>query len=154
MIHVSWNDAVAYCEWLSKQTRKTYRLPTEAEWEYAAKGGPRHDKYVYSGGDNMDIVGWYAWNSGFATHPVGKKAPNGLGLYDMSGNVWEWCADWYGPYTDSEQTDPKGPDKGEDRVMRGGAWRFYVIRTRCTTRRHMAQDFNGSGPGFRIAASL
>ncbi len=155
VIHVSWNDAVAYCAWLSKQTGKKYRLPTEAEWEYAAKGGSLHEKFSHSGSNDMEQVGWYAWNSGFVTHPVGKKKPNGLGLYDMSGNVWEWCADWYGNYSEEEQTNPTGPDTSTvGRVMRGGAWRFYVIKTRCTTRRHMVQDFNGSGPGFRVAASL
>jgi len=153
VIHVSRNDAIAYCNWLNKQTGKAYRLPTEAEWEYACKGGPHHENYDYSGSNDMDKVGWYAWNSDFKTHPVGKKAPNKLGVYDMSGNVWEWCADWYAPYTAAEQTNPKGPDTGSVAVMRGGAWRYYVIRTRCTTRRSMAPDFNGSGPGFRLALS-
>jgi formylglycine-generating enzyme required for sulfatase activity len=153
VIHVSQNDANAYCKWLSKQSGKAYRLPTEAEWEYAAKGGVRHDKFLYSGGDHMEKVGWYGLNSGLVTHPVGKKAPNGLGIYDMSGNAWEWCSDKYGPYCAAEQTDPAGADTGSTGVMRGGGWRFYVIYTRCTARRDAPPEFNGSGPGFRLASS-
>ena len=153
VIHVSRNDATAYCKWISRQTGKIYRLPTEAEWEYAAKGGPRHDKYEYSGGNDMEQVGWYAWNSDFVTHPVGKKAPNGLGIYDMSGNVWEWCSDWFGPYSAAEQTNPTGPATGDQGVLRGGAWRFFVVRTRVTVRRDCYPSFNGSGPGFRLASS-
>ena len=153
VIHVSWNDAVAYCNWLSKQSGRQYRLLTEAEWEYAAKGGPRHDSFIYSGGDDMDRVGWYDGNSGHTTHPVGQKAPNGLGVYDMSGNAWEWCSDFYGPYSAKEQTNPTGPDTGTDRVLRGGGWRFYAVRTRTTVRRNCLQAFNGSGIGFRLAAS-
>lgn len=153
VIHVSHNDAIAYCKWLSEQTGKAYRLPTEAEWEYAAKGGHHHEQFLYSGGNDMDKVGWFAWNSDLRTHPVGKKAPNKLGVYDMSGNCWEWCSDWYGPYTAAEQTNPTGPDTGTARVMRGGGWRFYVIKTRTTFRRSMPPEFNGSGPGFRLAAT-
>jgi formylglycine-generating enzyme required for sulfatase activity len=154
VIHVSQNDAMAYCKWLSMQSGKEYRLPTEAEWEYAAKGGPRQENFLYSGGNNMESIGWYAWNSNYATHPVGKKAPNGLGLYDMSGNVWEWCSDWLGPYRGEEQTNPKGSDTGSFAVMRGGGWRFFAIICTNTQRRGMPPGFNGSGPGFRLASSL
>ncbi len=153
VIHVSQNDANAYCKWLSVQTGKKYRLLTEAEWEYAAKGGPRHDTFIFSGSNDMEKVGWYAWNSGFKTHPVGKKKPNGLGIYDLSGNVWEWCGDKFAPYSAAEQTNPTGPDTGSTAIMRGGGWRFYVTHTRCTTRRDMPPEFNGSGPGFRLASS-
>ncbi len=153
VMHVSRNDAMAYCAWLSKQTGKNYRLPTEAEWEYAAKGGPHQDTFQYSGGSNMDSLGWYAYNSGLVEHKGGLKKPNRLGIYDMSGNMWEWCSDWFGMYIAGEQTDPKGPATGEDGVLRGGAWRYFPIRTRCTARRQCLAGFNGCGIGFRIAAS-
>jgi formylglycine-generating enzyme required for sulfatase activity len=153
VIHVSHRDAEAYCKWLSQQTGKTYRLLTEAEWEYAAKGGPLHEHFTYSGSNDIEKVGWYAWNSDLATHPVGTKAPNGLGIYDMSGNVWEWCSDWFGPYTAGEQTNPKGADTGAECVMRSGGWRFYSVRARCSARRGMPPEFNGSGPGFRLACT-
>ncbi len=153
VIHVSRNDAEAYCKWLSQQTGKKYRLPTEAEWEYAAKGGIRHDKFIFSGGNEMGNVGWYAGNSGQKTHPVGKKKPNGLGVYDMSGNVWEWCSDWYALYKPDTVTNPQGPATGENGILRGGAWRFFDTRTRCTSRRDTQPAFNGSGIGFRVAAT-
>ena len=154
VIHVSQYDAIAYCNWLSKLSGKAYRLPTEAEWEYAAKGGLRHDTFEYSGGNDMEQLGWYAWNSDYTTHPVGKKKPNGLGLYDMSGNVWEWCSDKLGPYSAEEQTNPTGADTGSFAVMRGGGWRYFAINCRCTIRRGMHPDFNGSGPGFRLVKMI
>jgi len=100
-----------------------YRLPTEAQWEYAARGGNGSPgNFTYAGSDTIDNVAWYLDNSGNKTHEVGKKAPNGLGLYDMSGNVFEWCWDWYGSYSSSAQTDPIGTSFGSDRVERGGSW--------------------------------
>jgi formylglycine-generating enzyme required for sulfatase activity len=139
--NVTWYEAVAYCNALSKKeglaTAYTingtdvtlnsgaagYRLPTEAEWEYAARGGKNHDTYRYSGSDNPDAVAWYQVNSGNESHPVGEKAANSLGLYDMSGNVWEWCWDWYGGYSSEVQTDPVGAaGMKTDRVNRGGSW--------------------------------
>jgi formylglycine-generating enzyme required for sulfatase activity len=152
VIHVSQNDAIAYCKWLSKQTGKVFRLPTEAEWEYAAKAGPRHDTFDYSGGNDMEQLGWYAWNSDYRTHPVGKKKPNSIGIYDMSGNAWEWCSDRYGRYSATEQTDPTGADTGSSVVVRGGGWRYFAIRCSNTARRDMPIDFNGSGPGFRLVS--
>ncbi len=153
VLHVSRNDALAYCEWLSKQTGKHYRLATEAEWEYAAKGGPHKDTFEFSGSDDVEEVAWYAWNSHYKTHPVGKLKPNRLGLYDMSGNAWEWCADWLGPYTATDQQDPKGPDTDTVAAMRGGGWRYNAHRCRTTTRRIMERNFNGSGPSFRLAST-
>jgi formylglycine-generating enzyme required for sulfatase activity len=100
-----------------------YRLPTEAEWEYAAKGGNKDQTvFEYSGSNSPDAVAWYGDNSGGKTHPVGTKQPNSLGLYDMSGNVYEWCGDWYGSYASGSQTDPGGPSSGTYRVIRGGGW--------------------------------
>jgi formylglycine-generating enzyme required for sulfatase activity len=124
VIHVSWNDASEYCNWLSLKTGKSYRLPTEAEWEYAAKGGSQSRGYTYSGSNNAGDVAWCMENSGNETHPVGQKQPNELGIYDMTGNVWEWCSDWYGKdyYAGSPSNNPKGPSTGALRVFRGGSW--------------------------------
>ena len=119
---VSWNDCQTFIRKLNQMTGKQFRLPTEAEWEYAARGGSKSCGYKYAGGDNLGSVAWYTDNSGSKTHEVGKKQPNELGLYDMSGNVWEWCQDWYGKYGSSSQTNPKGPSSGSRRVRRGGSW--------------------------------
>ncbi len=130
VIMVSWYGANAYAKWAGK------RLPTEAEWEYACRGGSRSAHYEYSGSNNADAVAWYDNNSGGQTHPVGTKQPNELGLYDMSGNVWEWCADWYdsGYYSKSPYENPTGPASGEFRVLRGGSWNFNEDFLRCSYR--------------------
>ncbi|MDR2473248.1 MAG: formylglycine-generating enzyme family protein [Tannerella sp.] len=107
---------------LNKMTNKQYRLPTEAEWEYAARGGNKNRGCIYSGSNVIDSVAWYWNNSGDRTHPVGRKSANELGLYDMSGNVWEWCSDYYGAYSSSPQTDPQGVVSGSCYVIRGGSW--------------------------------
>jgi len=119
---VSWNDIQQFIQRLNNQSGKQYRLPTEAEWEYAARSGGKSEKYA--GGNDVDAVAWYDGNSGRETHPVGQKQPNGLGLYDMSGNVWEWCSDWYGEkyYGQSFRDNPDGPSSGSYRVLRGGSW--------------------------------
>ena len=146
---------------LNQITGKEYRLPTEAEWEYAARGDNQSQVYKYSGSNNVDDVAWY-WDNipsqtegepGFGTQPVGTKQPNELGIYDMSGNVWEWCADWWSDYTDEALTDPAGPATGSYRVLRGGSWYDNAALARVSYRDH---NFPGSINyyfGFRLACS-
>ncbi|MDE7149998.1 MAG: formylglycine-generating enzyme family protein, partial [Bacteroidales bacterium] len=133
--NVSWTEAVEFCNKLSQKTGKKYRLPTEAEWEYAARGGQKADGTKYAGSDAIGAVAWYKDNSGKA-HPVGQKQPNGLGLYDMSGNVWEWCQDWYGSdyYSSSSATNPQGLSSGSFRVHRGGGWNRSALSCRVSLR--------------------
>ena len=121
---VSWNDCQAFIRKLNSLTGATFRLPTEAEWEYAARGGSHSRGYKYSGSDNLGTVAWYDGNSSSTMHPVKGKQPNELGLYDMSGNVWEWCSDWYDSsyYANSPSSNPKGPSAGSNRGLRGGSW--------------------------------
>ena len=131
-------------------------LPTEAQWEFAARGGNKEkDKnYMYSGSNSVDGVAWYSSNSGSKTHPVGGKTANGLGLYDMSGNVWEWCNDWYSSnYYKNDQTDPKGPNSGSCRVFRGGSWNFSADFCRVSFRNHWIPDDAYDGLGFRLCLS-
>jgi len=124
---VSWDDVQAFISRLnSRSGGKRYRLPTEAEWEFAARGGSLSRGYQYAGSNNLDEVGWYSANSGSKTRPVKGKKPNALGLYDMSGNVWEWCSDWYGSYASGAQSNPLGPSSGSDRVIRGGGWSNFA----------------------------
>ena len=119
--NVSWDDANEYIRCLNEATGKKYRLPTEAEWEFAARGGNKSQGYKYCGGDILSDVAWFKENSDEITHPVGAKKPNELGIYDMSGNVWEWCYDWFCAYQLSEQSNPTGPASGSYRVYRGGS---------------------------------
>ncbi|MBV6444472.1 MAG: Serine/threonine-protein kinase PknD [Ignavibacteriaceae bacterium] len=128
-----------------------YRLPTEAEWEYAARGGNRSKNYIYSGSNNIDKVAWYGGNSGGKTYAVGLKQPNEIGIYDMSGNVWEWCWDCKGNYTSPRQTNPKGPSSGIGRVLRGGSCRNYARYCRVANRDYSMPDYRHSYYGFRIA---
>ena len=120
--NVSWNDCQEFIKRLNQLTGMNFRLPTEAEWEYAARGGNKSSGYKYSGQDKNIRVAWYYLNSREKTHKVATKSSNELGLYDMSGNVWEWCSDWYGDYGNSSQINPTGSSKGSKRVMRGGSW--------------------------------
>ena len=140
---VSWNDCQEFIKKLNALTGKNFRLPTEAEWEYAARGGNKSRGYKYSGSNNIDDVAWYYGNSGAETHPVKSKQPNELGIYDMSGNVDEWCQDWYGDYSSATQTNPKGATTGSRRVNRGGSWGDNARYCRSSNRR-------GYDPGDRI----
>ena len=152
IVNVSWNDAVAYCDWLSDKTGNMYRLPTEAEWEYAARGGKLSKGYKYSGGQSMPGVGWFAENSNSQTQAVAQKRPNELGLYDMSGNVWEWCKDWYGAYTANPQTNPKGAATGSRRVLRGGGWYYTAANCRVAYRNSLTPDYRFYDNGFRVVS--
>lgn len=168
---VSWHDAIAYCNWLSEKeklskyykvdgttvtivdTAKGYRLPTEAEWEFAARGGNRSKGLPFAGGDVINEVGWYIDNAKGQTHPVAQKPANELGLYDMTGNVWEWVWDWYNDatYAQVASIDPRGPQTGNYRVMRGGAWYNYGNYAQVTTRQNHDPGFRQNSVGFRVA---
>ena len=151
---VSWNDCQEFIGKLNSLTGGTFRLPTEAEWEYAARGGNRSIGYKYSGGDNLGSVAWYDGNSSSTTHPVKGKQPNELGLYDMSGNVWEWCADWFDSsyYASSPQNNPKGPSAGSDRVIRGGSWGSIARSCRVSYRISYAPSSTYSHLGLRLVS--
>ena len=150
---VSWNDAQEFIKRLNAmEGHKRYRLPTEAEWEYAARAG---SETAYSFGDSVESLKNYAWykaNSGMKTHPVGKKRPNPWGLYDMHGNVWEWVGDWFGKkqYADGSAVDPVGPDKGKDRVLRGGSWDYVAKYCRSSHRDYDKPTLTVSNDGFRL----
>ena len=131
---VSWNDCQEFVSSLNSLTGRTFRLPTEAEWEYAARGGNKSSHYKYSGSNDIFYVAWYHDNSGYGTHAVGTKKANELGIYDMSGNVREWCSDWYGDYSAGAQTNPQGPSSGSRRVLRGGSWYDGTGRCRVSSR--------------------
>jgi len=206
VILVSWWDAIEYCNWLSQQegippaydskgmlldsfgamaTDITqvvgYRLPTESEWEYAASGGhnalPIPPRFLFSGTDDLDTVGWYSGNSGeyrytstgmgsdYSSHgssgiegmspqPVGSLQPNELGVYDMSGNLWEWCHDWYGPYTEESKTNPIGAISGHTRVIRGGSWIFGSQDCRVAGRFYRVPSDKIFRLGFRVARTV
>lgn len=145
---VSYNDIVNYfLPRLNKITGKTFRLPTEAEWEYAARGGDKSESYKYSGSNDIDSVAWYYKKS---TYNVGGKAPNKLGIYDMSGNVWEWCSDWYAAYDSTAQTNPTGVKNGEERVLRGGSGDSNAKDCRVSNRSYYNPDHYSWDCGLRL----
>lgn len=151
---VSWDDCQEFIRKLNVLTGKKFRMPTEAEWEYAARGGNKSQHYKYAGSNTIGNVAWYTDNSGSSTHPVKGKQANELGLYDMSGNVWEWCQDWYGSYNSSAQTNPTGPSSGSKRVSRGGSWNnAYARSCRTSSRFYGNPDRRISYGGFRLVVS-
>ena len=153
--NVSWEKAQEFCEKLSELTGKKYMLPTEAQWEFAARGGNKSKGYMYSGSNTIDDVAWYGGNYDGQAHSVKQKRPNELGLYDMSGNVWEWCSDWYGDYSSSSQTNPTGPSSGSHRVIRGGSRYDNACSCRVSDRGCAASPSNCDYDlGFRIVRNL
>ena len=148
--NVSWSDCEEFIRKLNELTGKNFRLPTEAEWEYAARGGRHSYGVKYAGGSDIDNVAWHADNGNNTTHPVGTKRANELGLYDMSGNVWEWCQDWYGSYSSSSQTNPAGPSSGSERVLRGGGWSNVVGGCHVSHRGSSTPDYADNNIGLRL----
>ena len=150
---VGWDDCQEFLNKLNSITGKTFRLPTEAEWEYAARGGNKSQGYQYSGSNKLSKVAWYDGNSGNKTHVVGSKQVNELGIYDMSGNVFEWCQDWRDSYSGSSQVNPTGATNGSYRVIRGGSWSSYAMFCRSSCRRIYTLDNSYSNLGLRLALS-
>lgn len=151
---VSWKDIQEFIKKLNQKTGKNYRLPTEAEWEYAARGGIKSRGYKYAGSNNLADVAWHDENAGNKTHPVGQKAANELGIYDMVGNVWEYCSDWYGSYSSSSKRNPLGPASGNGRVRRGGGWKDKVRYLRVSNRNSWNPDHRNYNLGFRLTMDL
>lgn len=169
IVNVNWHDAVEYTKWLSVKTGKSYRLPTEAEWEFAARGGNGSRGTRFSGSDNLDLVGWYYGNSTTeelivvddkidvinykGTHPVAQKRANELGIFDMCGNVSEWCADWYSGnyYSVSPVSNPTGPKSGTERVLRGCAYGSSMFGCTVTVRYYANPNSKVDKYGFRVA---
>lgn len=153
---VSWKDVQIFLTKLNEKTGKQYRLPTEAEWEYAARGGKKNQGTYYSGSNNASEVSWFSVKTEQKLHPVGQKKPNELGLYDMSGNVWEWCSDYYAAdyYASSPLENPKGPQTGKDRILRGGSWYNQSFDCRVTARYRFYPTFRTNANGFRLAMSV
>ena len=150
---VSWDDCQEFIGKLNSMTGRKFRLPTEAEWEYAARGGKKSRGFQYSGSSNIADVAWYDGNSGSKTHPVGTKQANELGIYDMTGNVWEWCQDWYGSYVNSPQTNPIGANSGSYRVCRGGSWNIKAWHCRSSYRLYGTPVNRGYSIGLRLVLS-
>ena len=151
--YVSWDDCQEFISKLNRITGKKFRLPTEAEWEYAARGGKKSRGYQYSGSNNISDVAWYDSNSGNKTHAVGSKQDNELGIYDMTGNVWEWCHDWYGKYSSSSQTNPTGATSGSSRVFRGGCWGTNARGCRSSNRSISSPGYRFVNLGLRLVLS-
>ena len=150
---VNWYNCQKFIDTLNSLTGQTFRFLTESEWEYAARGGNKSRKYKYSGSNDVNKVAWHSENSGGKTHPVKTKEPNELGLYDMSGNVDEWCVDWYGDYQKESQTNPIGPQNGSFRVLRGGSFFFGPESCRLSSRSNNNPGYYDFYPGLRLALS-
>ena len=156
---VSWNDCQTFISKLNELTGRKFRLPTEAEWEFAARGGTQSNDYTYSGSKSIDDVAWYnenSYNKGssdpdYGTHDVASKAANKLGIFDMSGNVFEWCQDWYGSYSSTAQTNPTGPASASGRVCRGGSWNYNARCCRVSFRSYEIPRLSGNRLGLRLA---
>jgi formylglycine-generating enzyme required for sulfatase activity len=151
--NVSWNDVEEFIKKLNSKTGKSYRLPTEAEWEYAARSSGKKEKYAGTdSGSDLNNYAWYDFNAANKTRPVGQKQPNGLGIYDMSGNVWEWVSDWYSGtyYQNSPRNNPTGPASGGTRICRGGSWDSVPKLVRTTYRRNLAPAYRDGRRGFRL----
>jgi len=152
---VSWFEAIRYCEWLSSQTGRNYRLPTEAEWERAARGGIEQKNFPW-GDEPPQSLSDYAtrWQTG--SEPVARYAANALGLYDICDNVHEWCSDWYDPnyYASSPERNPQGPASGQRKASRGGSWRHHVKVARCSARSSIPPEFQYADYGFRVACDV
>lgn len=151
--YISYEDVQSFLTKLNSLTGENFRMPTEAEWEYAARGGNKSKGYQYSGSNTLGEVAWYSENSNSQTHAVKTKLANELGLYDMSGNVWEWCSDWKGSYNSSSQTDPVGASSGSYRVLRGGCWSSISGRCRIACRSYTTPSKRNYDLGFRLALS-
>jgi sulfatase modifying factor 1 len=152
VVGVSWFEAVRYCEWLRERTGKHFRLPTEAEWERAARGGREGDLYPWGDSPPQSLPGYATrWQHG--PEPVGQGEPNGYGLYNMCDNVHEWCSDWFSPefYTVSPERNPRGPEAGTRRASRGGSWRHHIKMSRCAARSRIPPEFQYADYGFRVA---
>ena len=155
---VSWDDCQTFIRKLNQLTGRQFRLPTEAEWEFAARGGTKSQGYKYSGGNSIGTVAWYEDNAfinkevnDYSTHNVKTKRANELGIYDMSGNVYEWCQDWYGHYNSEAQNNPKGPSSGSDRVFRGGSWVSHAWSSRVSSRNDYSPGYTSNCLGLRLA---
>ena len=152
--NVSWNECQLFISKLNSMTKRMFRLPTEAEWEYAARGGNKSNGYQYSGSNNISDIAWCeGYSKESQTHPVGSKMPNELGIYDMNGNVYEWCQDWYYIYSSSPPTNPKGTSKAAGRVCRGGSWCDSAWSCRLSSRNVDAPDFYDNEHGLRLVLS-
>ncbi|MCP4577965.1 MAG: formylglycine-generating enzyme family protein [Deltaproteobacteria bacterium] len=154
IVGVSWDDAVAYAQWMSEKTSFYFRLPTEAEWEYSARSGGREEKYA--GGQDMDARAWYCDNSNGCAHPVGTKSPNGLGIHDMCGNVSEWCLDFYHKeaYQNHKVYNPQNKEEGPCRAVRGGSWNYGARDVRCADRGLFTPEYCGYDLGFRLVRQV
>ncbi len=152
--YVSYDQALLFVQRLNSYAGTHFRLPTEAEWEFAALGGKRSQGYIYSGSSNIDEVAWYNGNTSGSMLPVGWKVPNELGLYDMSGNVCEWCSDWYGTYSGETVTNPAGPTNGTKRVVRGGNFTLNANYARCKARNALTPNNQSLAVGVRLVMDV